>query len=536
MFDDRDAPGRRARTCDGFGDAFAGRGAGPQRGDRGVRPAAAQPRAGDAATCRTRGPQLARLLPGARARPRAIVAPVRRDAGRAVREPRHDVRRARRRRDAVLQAVDPRRARRRSTRRSRDLPQPAAVPGQHDGLFRELRPGVRALRDRRADARRRARDRHAGAQARRRPFNRRLEPAFAGARALRRPTRSSPLGVARPDRRPSQIAQPDARASSRRRRRSATTSRCGSATWRACSREGDTNGTWQRFIIVAAPQGPNNEGGPSSAPANGPNQRQLPAHQPVPEHRLAGPAARVRGGQRDATRRAARSIGNVPGNQGTLHDRHDAEHARSEPLSRDASQDATAAPAPQRREPVHGRRWSCSSCSSSPRSSASPSTSRSRTASASRRCSSRRTRSGRTRRCGSPASTSARSRASSGQAGTDTAIVTMEIDDKGLPLHKDATAKIRPRIFLEGNFFVDLQPGTPSTPTLDDGDTIPVTQTGDAGPARPGAHRAAAATRAPDLQELVAGYGRRPHVQADARRDDTDAGPVGPRPERRRSR
>ena len=34
--------------------------------------------------------------------------------------------------------------------------------------------------------------------------------------------------------------------------------------------EGDTNGTWQRFIIIAAPAGPNNEGGPSSAPANGP--------------------------------------------------------------------------------------------------------------------------------------------------------------------------------------------------------------------------------------------------------------------------
>ena len=28
--------------------------------------------------------------------------------------------------------------------------------------------------------------------------------------------------------------------------------------------EGDRNGTWQRFIIVATPQGPNNEGGPSS--------------------------------------------------------------------------------------------------------------------------------------------------------------------------------------------------------------------------------------------------------------------------------
>jgi phospholipid/cholesterol/gamma-HCH transport system substrate-binding protein len=63
------------------------------------------------------------------------------------------------------------------------------------------------------------------------------------------------------------------------------------------------------------------------------------------------------------------------------------------------------------------------------------------------------------------------------QPGTDTSIVTMEIDDKGLPIHKDATARIRPRIFLEGNFFVDLQPGTPATPTIDDGDTLPVSQT-----------------------------------------------------------
>jgi phospholipid/cholesterol/gamma-HCH transport system substrate-binding protein len=57
------------------------------------------------------------------------------------------------------------------------------------------------------------------------------------------------------------------------------------------------------------------------------------------------------------------------------------------------------------------------------------------------------------------------------------ALVTMEIKDDGLPIHKDATLKIRPRIFLEGNFFVDLQPGTPSAPKIDDGDTLPVTQT-----------------------------------------------------------
>jgi ABC-type transporter Mla subunit MlaD len=63
------------------------------------------------------------------------------------------------------------------------------------------------------------------------------------------------------------------------------------------------------------------------------------------------------------------------------------------------------------------------------------------------------------------------------KADTNTAIVTMEIKDPGLPIHKDAEAKIRPRIFLEGNFFVDLKPGTPSAPILDDGDTLPITQT-----------------------------------------------------------
>jgi phospholipid/cholesterol/gamma-HCH transport system substrate-binding protein len=60
---------------------------------------------------------------------------------------------------------------------------------------------------------------------------------------------------------------------------------------------------------------------------------------------------------------------------------------------------------------------------------------------------------------------------------TDMAEVEMEITDKGLPIHKDATLKIRPRIFLEGNFFVDLSPGTPGAPTLSDGDTVRVTQT-----------------------------------------------------------
>jgi virulence factor Mce-like protein len=63
------------------------------------------------------------------------------------------------------------------------------------------------------------------------------------------------------------------------------------------------------------------------------------------------------------------------------------------------------------------------------------------------------------------------------EPGTDAAVVLLQIKKSGLPLHTDATAKIRPRIFLEGNFFVDLKPGSPSAPTLKDGGTLKVTQT-----------------------------------------------------------
>src|SRR3954451_25166161 len=52
--------------------------------------------------------------------------------------------------------------------------------------------------------------------------------------------------------------------------------------------------------------------------------------------------------------------------------------------------------------------------------------------------------------------------------------VDMRIEKKALPLHSDATFKIRPRIFLEGNFFVDVNPGTPSAPVTDDGHVFPV--------------------------------------------------------------
>ena len=61
-----------------------------------------------------------------------------------------------------------------------------------------------------------------------------------------------------------------------------------------------------------------------------------------------------------------------------------------------------------------------------------------------------------------------------GTGGCQASKVTMEIDDMGLPLHSDATFNIRPRIFLEGNFFVDLHPGSPSAPRVSSGYTFPI--------------------------------------------------------------
>ena len=55
--------------------------------------------------------------------------------------------------------------------------------------------------------------------------------------------------------------------------------------------------------------------------------------------------------------------------------------------------------------------------------------------------------------------------------------VKIVIESKGLPIHRDAKLKVRQRIFLEGNYFVDLEPGSPSEPELHSGDTIPPEQT-----------------------------------------------------------
>ena len=61
---------------------------------------------------------------------------------------------------------------------------------------------------------------------------------------------------------------------------------------------------------------------------------------------------------------------------------------------------------------------------------------------------------------------------------TELAQVTMQIDSGPKP-HADATLRVRPRLFLEGNFYVDLTTGTPNAPQLSDGGTIPLGHTFD---------------------------------------------------------
>ncbi len=78
---------------------------------------------------------------------------------------------------------------------------------------------------------------------------------------------------------------------------------------------GDNNGTGQRFIIIATPQGPNAEGAPSSAPANGPLADNYLHTNPYPNTASPGQTQECEAANESyATGRQV--IGNVPGNQG----------------------------------------------------------------------------------------------------------------------------------------------------------------------------------------------------------------------------
>ena len=90
--------------------------------------------------------------------------------------------------------------------------------------------------------------------------------------------------------------------------------------------------------------------------------------------------------------------------------------------------------------------------------------------------------------------------------GTQAAVVTMDINSGGLPIHADATADIQSRIFLEGNFYVDLHPGSPNAPALKSGRMLPPANT--AGPVQLDRVLAALNSNArANLETLVQGFG-----------------------------
>jgi hypothetical protein len=112
----------------------------------------------------------------------------------------------------------------------------------------------------------------------------------------------------------------------------------------------------------------------------------------------------------------------------------------------------------------------------------------------------------------------------------DTGVVIMEVEPGGLPIHADATAKIRPRTFLEGNWFVELQPGSPSAKSLSSGATLPVTQTSDPVQLDQVLDALNTDTRA-NLQNFLIGFGdgltRKPNASENAEQDPEVRGLTG---------
>jgi virulence factor Mce-like protein len=81
--------------------------------------------------------------------------------------------------------------------------------------------------------------------------------------------------------------------------------------------DGDENGTWQRFLALVAAEGPNNEGGPSSAPANGPLPANHLHNNPYPNTASPGQTHECEAGN-EVFAPGRTVIGNTAGNQGVV--------------------------------------------------------------------------------------------------------------------------------------------------------------------------------------------------------------------------
>ena len=59
----------------------------------------------------------------------------------------------------------------------------------------------------------------------------------------------------------------------------------------------------------------------------------------------------------------------------------------------------------------------------------------------------------------------------------DESTIEFTLGADALPIHRDATLRVRDRLFLEGSYYLELDPGTPGSPVLPDGGVIPAAQT-----------------------------------------------------------
>jgi virulence factor Mce-like protein len=200
-----------------------------------------------------------------------------------------------------------------------ELPKQRPFLANSEGFFRDLRPGVRALSGAASDL---ADAFTIGEPALRESvtLNRRLKPVFSSLERFA----DDPLVKLGVDdlTQTARIANPLLAA--------ITPSQTVCNYWTLLFRnaasllsEGDTNGTGQRFMIVATPQGPNNEGSPSSAPANGggtnaagrPTQDNFLHANPYPNTAAPGQTPECEAGN-ESYAAGQQVIGNVAGDQG----------------------------------------------------------------------------------------------------------------------------------------------------------------------------------------------------------------------------
>jgi virulence factor Mce-like protein len=194
---------------------------------------------------------------------------------------------------------------------TRELPKQRPFLANSEGFFHDLRPGVKALSGAASDL---ADAFTVGTPALRRSvqFNKDLKPTFA---ALQRFAEDPLVALGVQD-----LGQTARIANPLFATLTPTQTVCNY--WTLLFRnaasvlsEGDTNGTGQRFMIVATPQGPNNEGGPSSAPANGPSKDNFLHANPYPNTAAPGQTQECEAGN-EPYAAGRQVIGNVPGNQG----------------------------------------------------------------------------------------------------------------------------------------------------------------------------------------------------------------------------